>query len=105
MPRWALLAAAMLALLAGCCRERDETIDDVHRFGRKGNEELQQLRVDINRYVISNKLNGQNLPLDATRFIEWRKREWWDLRDELAWTMMYEWQNVERMSTEVARYY
>jgi hypothetical protein len=104
MPRWALIAVA-IALLAGCCKERDETVDDLHRFGRKGNEEVAQLRIDINRFVISNALNAQNLPFDADRFIEWRKREWWYLRDELAWTMVYEWQNVERLTTEVARYY
>jgi hypothetical protein len=104
MPRRALIAVA-LVLLAGCCRERDATIDDTNRFAAKGNEELAQLRIDIDRFAISNGLNGENLPLDAQRFIEWRKREWWYLHDEFAWLIHDEWHAVEKLSLELGRYY
>ncbi|MBA2482041.1 MAG: hypothetical protein H0V44_15355, partial [Planctomycetes bacterium] len=79
-----LLVACALALTMGCCKERDETVDDLKRFGKKSERELAQLKIDIERFVISNALEARNLPFEAGRFIDWRKREWWYLRDELA---------------------
>ncbi len=75
-PYYVLALACGLVLSAGCCRERDATVDDVNRFIVHAKYEQEALIIDINRFVISNALVAENLPLDVGRFIEWRKREW-----------------------------
>ena len=45
------------------------------------------------------------IPLETDRFLEWRKREWWNLQETFAHHMLYEWDTVERLSDDVARHY
>jgi len=102
-----LMSVVLGALVLGGCAQREaaETGDDLQRFVHHGSREYEQARHDVQRFVISNSLTAANLPLDAARFVEWRKREWWALQDELAWNMSYEWVQVEKLSQDVARYY
>ncbi len=96
-----------MAALTGCCqsREANATADDVSRFAHHGDAEQQAARADLDHFITANALSAQYLPLEAGRFIEWRKREWWALRDENAWLMTVEWSKVAALSDEVARYY
>lgn len=100
-----VVTAVLVLLASGCCRERDAALDDAGRFVAKSGHEFDQLVVDIERYAISHGLVALNLPLDADRFLEWRRREWWALRNELAFAMSHEWRVIERMTKDVARYY
>src|SRR4051812_33363272 len=98
-------AAALVVLIAGCCRERDAAVDDVHRFVKQSEREAQLLAIDVERYAVSNALVAKELPLDVANFIEWRKREWWNLKDELAWHYNQEWLAIEKLTKDVSRYY
>ena len=100
-----VITAVLVLLASGCCRERDAAVDDVKRFAGKSSHEFNQLVVDIERYAVSHAIAAENIPLDAQRFLEWRRRELWTLRSELAYAMSYEWQTIERMTKDVARYY
>jgi hypothetical protein len=104
MSRWILIAAGLM-LLSGCCREETATTYDLQRFGHHGEIEARRLSIDIQNYVRSNALEAQYLPLDVGRFLEWRKREWWNLRDEQAELLLHEWTQIEKLSRDVAVYY
>ena len=73
----AAMALAMVAL-TGCCQSREvnATSDDLSRFGHHAVREQQDARADLDRFITYNAMQAEYLPLDAGRFIEWRKREW-----------------------------
>ncbi len=104
------LALVVLLFLATACtigsqREKQAILDEVARAKLAEQRAWEELVVDIERYARSNALMGKTWPLDVERFIEWRKRELWHLREALASSMIYEWQNVERLTRDVGRYY
>lgn len=109
MPRLFACLLACLALLVlpacGSRAERNEYRDDVTRFRQHGVVEFEQLKRDLRRYAIDQKLRTQELPLDVAAFLEWRHREWWNLTDELAAVMAYEWHTVEMLAQDAARCY
>lgn len=79
--------------------------DDMQRFALQADEELAREVVEIERFVVSNGLQAPGMVLDATRFLEWRRREWWGLKVELALMRRNAWADIERMTKEVGRYY
>ncbi len=104
MLRWLLMLTCLVAI-GGCCNERDALVYDVQRSGDHAQDELVGLRRDIDRYIRDNLIEAQYLPFDAGRFLDWRKREWWVLRDELADAMLYDWNDIEKITLDVGRYY
>ena len=108
IPALAALAIAAGAL-TGCTNVREDeqhaVADDATRFTTHTLSEIERLKRGIRRFVEDNALDAQQLPLDADRFIEWRRREWWHLRDELAWLLHTEGENLHKLFDEVARYY
>lgn len=90
---------------AGCARETAATSDDLQRFALHGDDELARIHKDIERFVVSNGLSAQALPLDTARFMEWRRREWWALKFELALLRKNAWADIEKMTKEVGRFY
>ncbi len=104
MVRW-LLVLACLMPLGGCCREVAATKQDAERFNMYTQAEINGVRQDIDRFIRAQVIAAEYLPFDAQRFLDWRKREWWMLRDELAVAILYEWSDVEKLTMDVARYY
>src|SRR5580658_5440265 len=104
MARWLLVMTCLLAI-GGCCNERDAVVYDVQRSGDHARDELIGLRQDIQRFIHDNLLEADYLPFDAQRFLDWRKREWWVLQDELAVAILYDWNDIEKISLDVGRYY
>lgn len=102
-----VVAAVLVGLpgLTGCCKEHRELADDFRREGDHAEFSYRQLKVELERYAISNKLWGTRVPFDVNRFLEWRKREWWHLTDRFAWLIAYEWGTVERLSIDAGRLY
>ncbi len=102
-----LFACVALLVLPACGSqaERNEVRDDTARWRQARVVEFEQLKRDLRRYAIDQKLRTQELPLDAAAFLAWRNREWWNLTDELAAVMAYEWDTVEKLFQDAARYY
>ncbi len=94
-----------LGFFAGCSREAAATSDDMQRFALHADDELERIVVDIERYARSNGLIAQNTVLDAQRFLEWRRREWFTLRVELALMRKNAWHDIERLTRDVGRYF
>ncbi len=103
--RLPLLVAMLSLLLGGCEREREATLADNRRFVEHADREVALTEIAIERFVRDNALQAKAMPLEAERFLEWRRREWWHLRRELAWAMTYEWSLVEKHVKDVGRYY
>ena len=61
--------------------------------------------VEEGSWEISNALLVKETPLDVANFLEWRKREWWNLKAELAYHYNREWLSIEKLTKDVARYY
>ena len=95
-----------MILVVGCrSREADATADDAQRFALHADAEMAHMVTDIERFVISNKLEGQKMPLDGERFLDWRRREWWHLKVELASMRLKAWDEIEQLSTDVGHYF
>ena len=95
-----------LALLGGCGRESAEMAevhDDIERFAQQPGIEYDRLVAQIERFKAHEHIMAERIPLDVERFLEWRKRSWWHLREELAYHMLYEWETVEKLADDVAR--
>ena len=108
MLRPALLLFVVMAtalLLPACKREAEATRYDLERFAAKAEDEQAKLAIDIHRYAKSNGLLVTPLQLDAEHFLDWRKREWWNLQDEYAYLMIHEWHQVEQLSRDSADFY
>ena len=99
-------ALALLGCVGGGCaptgRNNTETATE---FVTRAGPEARRTRQDIAYYAKANALEVEDLKLDAENFLEWRRREWWNLQDETAWQVTYEWENVEKLSKDVARSY
>jgi hypothetical protein len=103
-----LLAVAALAALAGGCvarAERHATADDLSRFTARSVEEWQKTKAGVERYVVTQRLGGKAATLDASRFLEWRRREWWNLTGELAWHAAYDRERIFQLLDDSARFY
>ena len=106
MQRLATFALALaLVALGSCCREKQELKDDATRFIEKFDPEYQALLARIQDWTTEQKLHGQRLALEKHRFIEWRKREWWNLDRELSNFIYYNWREIEQLTKAVARHY
>ncbi len=103
-----LLAVAACAALAGGCvaqAERRATADDLSRFSARSVEEWQHTKAGVERYVVNHRLGATSSVLDASRFLEWRRREWWNLTDELAWHAAYDRERIFQLLDDSARFY
>src|SRR3954469_5230270 len=108
MRRTAWIALVLFAVTScdvGSPREKQAVLDEVEPPKHDEQRAFDALVVDIERFAMSNALIAPNLPLDVGRFVEWRKRELWHFSHALAWNMLHEWENVERLTKDVARYY
>src|SRR5688500_4955702 len=115
MRQWTMVGVGVVAVLmalslvTGCTsrgsREGVATTDDNRRFVKHSQREIDLLEIDIERYAISNQLIAKKLPLDTARFMEWRRREWWNLQREFAYLIVYEWDQVEKLTRDVGRFY
>lgn len=92
-------------LMVGCGDEAHELRDDVGRFVAKKDVEYHRLVSQIRHAAGHERVVAERIPLEAERFLNWRKREWWVLRDTFAYHMLYEWGAIERLSSDAARHY
>lgn len=103
-----VLLLLALALVAGGCAiraERNALRDDLGRFRAERTYEYEKIKRDLSLYARNQQLLSKELPLDLARFLEWRRREWWNLNDETAALIAYEWDAVEKLSHDVGRFY
>ncbi len=110
LPFAGLMVASLLLAsltLSGCSRsaEAQALNNDFSREGRRAVGNLESARNDIRRFIAKNKVEAQVIPIEVSRFVEWRKREWWVLTDELALTLVDNWRDIERITLECARFY
>ncbi len=100
-----LLLVSLAILPLGCTREVTATKEDIASSIAKADGEQQRLAADIRRYAIENGLLVYNLKADANDFMAQRREQWWNLQEEAAYQIRYEWDQVERLSTDAARAY
>ncbi|MBN8525741.1 MAG: hypothetical protein J0M02_10430 [Planctomycetes bacterium] len=102
-----ILLSGLVLLLTSCGgqAERNELRDDLRRFREARAVEYEQIKRDLARYAIDQKLRAVEAPVDVAKFLEWRRREWWNLTDEMAALVAYEWDNIARLSADAARFY
>lgn len=101
------LVVAFLCLLASACTraDRQELSDSADRYRRYSAVEVERLANAIERYARSNAIELEYIPLEVERFMEWRKRSWWRLNEAAATLYFHEWNKVEKLSRDVARFY
>ena len=105
--RLSLYCLIVLTLLFTSCRRPDvvETRSDVERYVKTGPKDFRLLveRID---YFIKEEVNRVgSVPPDFERFLDWRKREWWALKEEFAYHIKYDWDIISKLVEDVARYH
>lgn len=106
MPKYVLL---MILLLLGtaCVREPDvvETRSDLERYVKTAPKDFKLLLERI-KYLAAEEVNRVgSIPPDFERFLDWRKREWWNLQEEFAYHIKYDWDIVAKLVEDVARFH
>ncbi|MFM2092094.1 MAG: hypothetical protein RLZZ127_2583 [Planctomycetota bacterium] len=103
------VAAAVAALACTGCvaqAERQATADDLSRFSARSVEEWQHTKAAVDRFIHHHGITQpKGAVLDAGRFLEWRRREWWNLTDELAWHATYDRERIFALLDDSARFY
>ena len=102
-----IIGLGVCLLLLSSCRRPDvtETRSDVERFVKTAPKDFRLLveRID---YFIDEEVNRiGSVPPDFERFLDWRKREWWNLREEFAYHIHYDWEIISKLVEDVARYH
>ena len=93
MQRWFVLVLMVAGLaLSGCREEGREISDEWLRFRNKERAEADMLVRDIKAFIHTNNIHTKKLKFSANRFIEWRKRSWWNLQQSAAAHMAFEWE-------------
>ena len=100
-----LLLPALALLPLGCSREVQATKDDIQASIGQAADERERLTYEIRRYAIDNGRDTYRLKADAEDLLAERRRAWWALEREAAWQITDEWQQIERLSTDAARFY
>ncbi len=100
------LAVAALAFLPlGCEREAHRLQQDTERSVEAPGPEYQRLKADLRDWVAKAPQERRELALDAENFLEWRRREWWQLQSELAWHLAYDLAQTEKLLIDAGRFY
>lgn len=102
---WVGVWCTLALLLAACCAERDEVKDDAARYVRHQDEQFAVTRREVRQYIRANINLSQPLQRDVHRFLVWRKHEWWQLEQALAYHIHYDWKQIEELTKAVARYW
>lgn len=94
-------------ILSACIREPDvvETRSDVQRYIETADRDFKELVREIDFFIDKEIDRGRSLPPDIERFLDWRKREWWRLKEEFAYHIHYDWEIISKLVEDAARYH